>query len=105
MFLISDYSLIADLHIFVYGSAECTKVKLLILNNFDKISFEPAFKTSSLIINKLLNLCVRLGNLMRISIIRKFGFLMLVFKLSGVQSNFNFIVIITRTCAFRKDVS
>ena len=42
--LINDYSLIADLHIFVYGSAEgatilleCTKVKLLILNNFDSI--------------------------------------------------------------------
>ena len=39
--LINDYSLIADLHIFVYGrdefssiSLECTKVKLLILNNF-----------------------------------------------------------------------
>ena len=38
--LINDYSLIADLHIFVYGRAECasiscTKVKLLILNNFE----------------------------------------------------------------------
>ena len=40
--LINDYSLIADLHIFVYGRAEyesvslkCTKVKLSILNNFD----------------------------------------------------------------------
>ena len=40
--LINDYSLIANLHIFVYESAECvtislecTKVKLLILNNFD----------------------------------------------------------------------
>ena len=39
--LINDYSLIADLHIFAYGrdkfssiSLECTKVKLLILNNF-----------------------------------------------------------------------
>ena len=32
--LINDYSLIADLHIFVYGRAECTMVKLLILNNF-----------------------------------------------------------------------
>ena len=39
--LINDYLFIADLHIFVYGSAECatissecTKVKLLILNNF-----------------------------------------------------------------------
>ena len=39
--LINDYSLIADLHIFVYGCAEfssisleCTKVQLLILNNF-----------------------------------------------------------------------
>ena len=39
--LIHDYSLIADLYIFVYGRAECefislecTKVKLLILNNF-----------------------------------------------------------------------
>ena len=37
--LINDYSLIADLHIFVYGRAECvfislecTKVKLSILN-------------------------------------------------------------------------
>ena len=40
--LFNDYSLIADLHIFVYGRAEfssisleCTKVKLLILNNFE----------------------------------------------------------------------
>ena len=40
VFLINDYSLIADLHIFVYESAECatillecTKMKLLILNN------------------------------------------------------------------------
>ena len=40
--LINDYLLVADLHIFVYGSAECvtislecTKVKLLILNNFE----------------------------------------------------------------------
>jgi hypothetical protein len=39
--LINDYSLIADLHIFVYERAECaaislkcTKGKLLILNNF-----------------------------------------------------------------------
>ena len=39
---INDYLLIADLHIIVYGRAECasislecTKVKLLILNNFD----------------------------------------------------------------------
>ena len=39
--LINDYSLFADPHIFVYGSAECatislecTNVKLLILNNF-----------------------------------------------------------------------
>ena len=39
--LINDYSLIADLHKFVYGRAECasnllecTKVKLLILDNF-----------------------------------------------------------------------
>ena len=39
--LINDYSLIANLHIFVSGRAElssisfeCTKVKLLILNNF-----------------------------------------------------------------------
>ena len=39
--LINDYLLIADLHIFVNGRAECasislefTKVKLLILNNF-----------------------------------------------------------------------
>ena len=37
----NDYSLIADLHIFVYGRAECasisleyTKVKLVISNNF-----------------------------------------------------------------------
>ena len=40
--LINDYSLIADLHIFVYGHAECasisikcTKVKLFKLNIFD----------------------------------------------------------------------
>ena len=40
-FLFNDYLLIADLHIFIYGSAECaiislecTKVKLLISNNF-----------------------------------------------------------------------
>ena len=40
--LINDYSLIDDLHIFVYGRAECasislecTKVKLLIVNNFE----------------------------------------------------------------------
>ena len=41
--LINDYLLIADLHIFVYGRAECAiisldrvyKDKLLILNNFD----------------------------------------------------------------------
>ena len=39
--LINDYSLIADLHIFVYERAECgsislelTKVKLSLLNNF-----------------------------------------------------------------------
>ena len=39
---INDYWLIADLHLFVYGRAECasislkcTKVKLSILNNFD----------------------------------------------------------------------
>ena len=38
--LINNYSLIADLHIFIYGRAECasnllecTKVKLLMLNN------------------------------------------------------------------------
>ena len=38
----NDYSLIADLHLLVYGSAECatislecTMVKLLILNNFE----------------------------------------------------------------------
>ena len=41
VFVINDYSLIADLHIFVYGRAEFssislegTKVKLFILNNF-----------------------------------------------------------------------
>ena len=41
----NDYSLIADLHIFVYGSAECatislkcTKVKLLMLNNYAQVS-------------------------------------------------------------------
>ena len=40
--LINDYSLIADLHIFVYGCAEyatisieCTKVKLPIFNSFE----------------------------------------------------------------------
>ena len=39
---INDYTLIADLHILIYGRAEfssisleCTNVKLLILNNFD----------------------------------------------------------------------
>ena len=44
--LINDYSLIANLHIFVYGRAECTsislectKVKLLILNNFGHEEF------------------------------------------------------------------
>ena len=43
---IDNYSLIADLYIFVYGRAEyasisleCTKVKLFILNNFDKIVY------------------------------------------------------------------
>ena len=42
--LINDYSLIANLHTFVYGSAECptislecTEVKLLILNNFGRV--------------------------------------------------------------------
>ena len=42
--LINEYSLIADLDIFVYGRAECasislvcTKVKLLILNNFGRL--------------------------------------------------------------------
>ena len=41
--IINEYSLIADLHIFVYGRAECasislkcTKVKLLTVNNFDE---------------------------------------------------------------------
>ena len=45
VYLINDYSLIADLHIFVYGRAECatislecTKVKLLIWNNFGRAS-------------------------------------------------------------------
>ena len=40
--LINDYSIIADLYIFVYGrsestsiSLECTKLNLLMLNNFD----------------------------------------------------------------------
>ena len=48
VYLINDYSLIADLHIFDYGSAEfssisleCTKVKLLILNNFEKVRQRP----------------------------------------------------------------
>ena len=45
----NDYSLIADLHIFAYGlaecasiSLECTKVKFLILNNFatDRYMFD-----------------------------------------------------------------
>ena len=43
--LINDYWLIADLNIFVYESAEgasisleCTKVKLLLLNNFARRS-------------------------------------------------------------------
>ena len=47
--LINDYSLIVDLHIFVYGhsefasiSLECSKVKLLILNNF---AFDNPSKT------------------------------------------------------------
>ena len=42
--LINDYLLIADLHIFVHGCAECasislecTKVKLLVLNNFNPL--------------------------------------------------------------------
>ena len=41
--LVNDFSLIADLHIFVYGRAECSsisleciKLKLLISNNFEK---------------------------------------------------------------------
>ena len=41
-----DYSLIADLHIIFYGSAEgatisleCTEVKLLILKNVGRLSF------------------------------------------------------------------
>ena len=45
MCLINDYWLIADLNIFVYGSAECatislecTKVKLLILNDLEIFS-------------------------------------------------------------------
>ena len=40
--LINDYLLVADLHIFVYGSVECatislecTKMTLFILNNLD----------------------------------------------------------------------
>ena len=44
VYLINDYSLFADLHIFVYGRAECasislecTKVKLIMLNNFDGV--------------------------------------------------------------------
>ena len=41
VYLINDYSLTTDLHIYVYGRAECAsisleckKVKLVILNNF-----------------------------------------------------------------------
>ena len=48
MCLINDYSLIADLHIIVYGRAECasislkcTNVKLLILNNFAFYPVDP----------------------------------------------------------------
>ena len=49
--IINDYLLIADLHIFVYGNAECatisleyTKVKLFILNNF---CINPSFSNKS----------------------------------------------------------
>ena len=52
MCLINDYSLIADLHIFDYKSAECAsisleciKVKLLILNNCGGHTQNPNFKT------------------------------------------------------------
>ena len=50
VFLINDYLLIADLHIFIYGRAECatislecTKGKLLILNNLKISSFPFSF--------------------------------------------------------------
>ena len=56
--LINDYSPIADLHILVYGSAECaitspkcTKVKLLILNNFDQDIIEKfIFKSQNILL-------------------------------------------------------
>ena len=48
--LINDYLIIGDLYVFVYGHAECafislecTKMKLLILNNFDL--FSPKIET------------------------------------------------------------
>ena len=57
--LINDYSLIADLHIFVYGrtecasiSLECAKVKLLTLNNFD---IETQKSSTDLIQSKMTN--------------------------------------------------
>ena len=50
VFLINAYSLIAELHIFVYESAKCAsisldciKVKLLILNDFRSIIVNPRF--------------------------------------------------------------
>ena len=55
--LVNDYSLIADLHIFVYERAECTslsfectEVKLLILNNFDIKIYKNIFKLFGAII-------------------------------------------------------
>ena len=54
--LINDYLLIADLHIFVYERAEsasisleCTKVRLLILNNFEKWEISKGNKLTSLL--------------------------------------------------------
>ena len=51
--LINDYSLIAYLHIFVYGhtecasiSLECTKVKLSILDNFGTIGEQAEVQTT-----------------------------------------------------------
>ena len=50
VFLIIDYSLIADLHIFFYGRAKCAsislkclKVKISILNNFEITKFKASF--------------------------------------------------------------
>ena len=58
MRLINDYSLIADLHIFVYERAEfssisleCIKVKLLILDNFAFSHNSPTYENIYALIN------------------------------------------------------